>query len=481
MRLFATGAMNWVMGKALPDDVPHRGEDGHQGHRAGPEHRRAAQRRDPQERPQVRRGPQRAAQGHLRAAQADPRRRRPARRDACEYAGRGRRVARRHVLRDRLSPRTGTSTACSPRSRRTGRRSSPSTSCAGAAPPPTSSTSCSSPRPSPTTRPARPSSATRSCARSSARSCCRSSTALARAPATRWTTSTRASTCGPWARRTRSSSGSVRASRCSAMMEPIDATTSSTSCTSRSRRLARASSPSSRPPRGGHAVPDLRPAGRTVAARRRRAGGLEPADVRSGRSLDAVRWPLHARPHPGPGRGAPKQVDEGAAASHTPVVKSDWDKTPQRTLPLWQRQEVQALPRPGLIGLRAPRPARRRDPRRSSAGRRRRARRSTARPRGRPRRSAGAAGSEEVEVLEVARAVVEALVAHPVVVTTSERTPSLPCSPAGRPAPPSRAGRPRPCPASPTTASSSWLRGPLGEHAQVERARASPSSYSTIT
>ena len=45
----------------------HRGEDGHQGHRAGPDHRRDAQRRDPQERPQVRRGHERAAQGDLRA------------------------------------------------------------------------------------------------------------------------------------------------------------------------------------------------------------------------------------------------------------------------------------------------------------------------------------------------------------------------------------------------------------------------------
>ena len=45
----------------------HRGQDGHQGHRAGADHRRDAQRRDPQERPQVRRGDERAAQGDLRA------------------------------------------------------------------------------------------------------------------------------------------------------------------------------------------------------------------------------------------------------------------------------------------------------------------------------------------------------------------------------------------------------------------------------
>ena len=29
MRLFNSGAMNWVMGKALPDDIPIESEDGH--------------------------------------------------------------------------------------------------------------------------------------------------------------------------------------------------------------------------------------------------------------------------------------------------------------------------------------------------------------------------------------------------------------------------------------------------------------------
>ena len=43
----------------------HRGQDGHQGHRAGPDHGRDQERRDPQERPQVRRGDERAAQGDL--------------------------------------------------------------------------------------------------------------------------------------------------------------------------------------------------------------------------------------------------------------------------------------------------------------------------------------------------------------------------------------------------------------------------------
>ena len=38
MRLFATGALSYVMNKAMPDD----GGDGHQGHRASPDHRRDA-------------------------------------------------------------------------------------------------------------------------------------------------------------------------------------------------------------------------------------------------------------------------------------------------------------------------------------------------------------------------------------------------------------------------------------------------------
>jgi preprotein translocase subunit SecA len=66
MRLFATGAMNWVMGRALPDDVPieakmvtkaiERAQNTVEG--ATP---------SPQGRPQVRRRHERAAQGDLRA------------------------------------------------------------------------------------------------------------------------------------------------------------------------------------------------------------------------------------------------------------------------------------------------------------------------------------------------------------------------------------------------------------------------------
>ena len=65
-------------GPGPPRRHADRGEDGHQGHRAGAEHGRGSQRRVPQGRPQVRRRDERAAQGHLRPADADHRGRRPA-------------------------------------------------------------------------------------------------------------------------------------------------------------------------------------------------------------------------------------------------------------------------------------------------------------------------------------------------------------------------------------------------------------------
>ena len=87
-------------GQGPPRRRADRGEDGHQGHRAGPDHRRAAQRRDPQERPQVRRGDERAAQGHLQAPRPDPRGRRPARR-ALEYLADAVDSTIEHLLRGR--------------------------------------------------------------------------------------------------------------------------------------------------------------------------------------------------------------------------------------------------------------------------------------------------------------------------------------------------------------------------------------------
>ena len=62
-------------GQGLPRRHAARGEDGHQGHRARAAHGRGPQLRDPQGRPQVRRGDERAAEGHLPPPPADPRRR----------------------------------------------------------------------------------------------------------------------------------------------------------------------------------------------------------------------------------------------------------------------------------------------------------------------------------------------------------------------------------------------------------------------
>ena len=117
MRLFATGAMNWVMGKAFPDDVPLEAQDGHEGDRARAAHGRRPQLRDPQGRPQVRRGDERAAQGDLQAPPADPRRWRPPRRGVRGDRRRGRRTSSTDVRVRPSSPRSGTSTSCTPRSR----------------------------------------------------------------------------------------------------------------------------------------------------------------------------------------------------------------------------------------------------------------------------------------------------------------------------------------------------------------------------
>ena len=69
MRLFATGRHAMGHGPGSARGRADRLQDGVQGHRASPEHGRGPQRRDPQGRPQVRRGDERAAQGDLRPAQ----------------------------------------------------------------------------------------------------------------------------------------------------------------------------------------------------------------------------------------------------------------------------------------------------------------------------------------------------------------------------------------------------------------------------
>ena len=304
-----------------------RGEDGHQGHRAGAEHRRAAQRRDPQERPQVRRGDERAAQGHLQAPRPDPRRRRPARGGA-RVPRRGRRRRRSARTASPTSPRSGTSTGLHHRAQHVlAHRRSPSRTSAGCG----------------TTdelyellmgeatgyyeqREEELGAETDARGRAPGDAAA-SSTSTGASTSTRWTTSRRASTCGPWARRTRSSSGSARASRCSAQMMHGDRPGLREVRHAR-RRSCVASEPPSRAGGQRHA--------RTRRPRTRPSAGGTMVDRGAGRR----RRPRAAR---SAGRGGAQAEDE---VVNTPVVKSDWDKTPRNApCPCGQRQEVQALPR----------------------------------------------------------------------------------------------------------------------------------------
>ena len=106
MRLFATGAMNWVMGKAFPDDMPLEAKMVTKAIERAQRTVEGPQLRDPQGRPQVRRGDERAAQGDLPAPPADPRRWRPARR-GLRGDHRDRRTHGDHQLPRRVPRRLG--------------------------------------------------------------------------------------------------------------------------------------------------------------------------------------------------------------------------------------------------------------------------------------------------------------------------------------------------------------------------------------
>ena len=197
-----------------------RGQDGHQGHRAGPEHRRGPQRRDPQGRPQVRRGDERAAQGDLRPAPARSSTARTCASSTLEVLLAGAIESdRRRPLPDATSPRTGTSRAWSPRSTQyyPTEFTVEDLAEAGTADELYESLLAEALellRASASRR--MPGGAETDARSSSARSCSRSSTSSGASTSPRWTTCGRASTCGPWASRTRWSRGSARASRCSA-------------------------------------------------------------------------------------------------------------------------------------------------------------------------------------------------------------------------------------------------------------------------
>ena len=155
-------------GQGVPRRRAARGEDGHEGDRARAAHGRGPQLRDPQGRPQVRRGDERAAQGHLPAPPADPRRRRPPRRGARGDRARRSSRARRRSTAPASSPRSGTSTS----SLAAARTCFPTRDHAGAArrrsAPRQASSSCSSTTRSSCTRRRKRRSAPRRSARSSA-------------------------------------------------------------------------------------------------------------------------------------------------------------------------------------------------------------------------------------------------------------------------------------------------------------------------
>ena len=216
MRLFATGRHQLGDGQGPPRRHAPRGEDGLEGDRAGADHRRAEERRDPQERPQVRRGPQRAAQGDLRAARPDPRQGRPA--ASASSPSTCRRPSRPSSTRTAwpTTTRSGTSRACTPTCSRTGRARSPWRSWRGRhqhqgplrAPPRRRRGALRGPRGGARRGGAPPGRAPGDAPHHRH--------AAGASTSTRWTTCRRASTCGPWASATRSPSGSARASRCSA-------------------------------------------------------------------------------------------------------------------------------------------------------------------------------------------------------------------------------------------------------------------------
>ncbi len=145
MRLFATGAMNWVMGKAFPDDMPLEAKMVTKAIEQRAAHGRGPQLRDPQGRPQVRRGDERAAEGDLPPPPADPRRRRSPR-GGIRRDHRDHRTHRARQLPRRVPRRLGPRRAAPPAQPRTSPPASPARNST-TAPTATCSSSC-----SPTTR-----------------------------------------------------------------------------------------------------------------------------------------------------------------------------------------------------------------------------------------------------------------------------------------------------------------------------------------
>ena len=191
-------------------------------------------------------------------------------------------------------------------------------------------------------------------ARWSARSCCRSSTSAGATTWPRWTTCARASTCGPWASRTRWWRGRARASRCSAqMMDAID--DDYLRYVMHVQVVAEAG-----------AEPDLTQASYQAADDPVQGASLLEA-MRG--TIGRPRWPRRARgcprghgrrgacPCPG-ARSRPRhQADDETHGA--PGEGPDREARAQRAVLVRERQEVQALPWRGLS--RRPGPASQRD------------------------------------------------------------------------------------------------------------------------
>ena len=222
MRLFATGAMNWVMGRALPDDVPidskmvtkaiERAQN-------TVEARNAEIRKDVLKYDEVM-NEQRKVIYARRMQIIDGE---DMRAQTIEVLSVGpRQHRRRPTAPGPTSRRTGISTAWSPRPGCTSRPQSTEEELAEAA-------DTDSHLREPAGRGHRLLRGARGimpaadggepltpCVRSSGRSCSSSSTRSGASTSRRWTTCARASTCGPWASRIRWWPGSATATRCSA-------------------------------------------------------------------------------------------------------------------------------------------------------------------------------------------------------------------------------------------------------------------------
>ena len=168
MRLFATGAMSWVMGKALPDDVPIEAKmvtKAIEKAQGTVEARNAEIRKDVLKYDEVMNEQRKVI---YRRRQADPRRRRPARGGARATSTTVIGRAGRRRSAPPTTPRTGTSTACSTTSPPTSPPSSRADELAEATQPGPDPGEPARRGPPATTSSARSSSAPRPCGRSSA-------------------------------------------------------------------------------------------------------------------------------------------------------------------------------------------------------------------------------------------------------------------------------------------------------------------------